>query len=334
MATNPSEVTSQQHSFLQIALRGMAMGIAEIIPGVSGGTIAFITGIYERLLNAISSGLPALKNFRKTGVKVFWQSIDGNFLLSLVVGMFVGIGVGAFVITYLLENHAEALWAFFFGLILASVIYVIRSIEKFNTITWISFAIGAIVAYALTAMYPMIGSTNLFYIFCAGMIAICALILPGVSGSFMLLIMGMYTIILGSFKNLLSNPNGQDFLRLVVFGLGCLIGLLGFSRLVSRLFKKFPSKTLAVLAGFMIGSIHKIWPWRNPSLFYDKEHGSMLKAEQVGDLNEALQSDGLKVVLETNVLPENYFSDPNLILVIGSGIFGFLLVFILTRSSK
>lgn len=316
--------------------RGMAMGMAEVIPGVSGGTIAFITGIYERLLAAIGTISPKLiKSWKSDGFKAVWEQIDGNFLLLLFIGMVSGVVVGAFGITYLIENHAEAVWAFFFGLIIASVIYVIRSIESFDNKAWFAFGGGAILAYAITAMYPMTGSDNLFFVFCSGMIAICALILPGVSGSFMLLIMGMYTLILGTLKSFLSDPNLSDLIFIIVFILGCLLGLLSFSRIVSRLFKNYPSITLATLAGFMLGSIHKIWPWRNPELLFDKSKDVFVKAkDHFTDFSLIAKDENFKTVLDVNVLPDSYYTEPNLILVIISASIGLAAVFLLSKSEK
>ena len=316
--------------------RGMAMGMAEVIPGVSGGTIAFITGIYERLLTAIGNIGPGLINVWKTeGFKKVWSRVDGNFLALLFFGMVAGVILGAFGITYLIKNHAEAVWAFFFGLIIASVIYVIRTIESFNTKTWIAFAIGAMVAYGITAMYPMTGNDNLVFVFFSGMIAVCALILPGVSGSFMLLIMGMYTLILGTLKSFLSTPNVNDFIFIVVFILGCLAGLLTFSRIVSRFFKNYPSITLATLAGFMLGSIHKIWPWRNPVLLFDKEKDAFVNAnDHFKDFSLIANDENYKVVLDVNVLPDEYYTDANTFLVVGAVALGLAAVILLSRSEK
>lgn len=316
--------------------RGMAMGMAEVIPGVSGGTIAFITGIYERLLASIGNVGPGLiKDWKQEGFSKVWSKIDGNFLIFLFVGMVAGVVIGAFGISFLIDNHAEAVWAFFFGLIIASVLYVIKSIKAFNIKTWIAFGAGAIIAYAITAMYPMKGNDSLIFVFFSGMIAVSALILPGVSGSFMLLIMGMYTLVLGTLKQFLSDPNFQDFLFICVFILGCLIGLLTFARVVSRFFKNYPSMTLATLAGFMLGSIHKIWPWRNPKLLFDKEKDSFVNAaEQFQDFGLIAKDENFKVVMDVNVLPAEYYTSPNTILVIISAIVGFSLVFLMSRTQN
>ncbi len=324
------------HSTIGIILRGMAMGMAEVIPGVSGGTIAFITGIYERLLGAISGVGPQMKSvWIEGGIKGLWNHFDGTFLAKLVGGMLLGIISGALGVSYLIENHAEALWAFFFGLILASIIYVYRSIETHNIKVWIAFIVGTLIAYVITAMYPMQGSDNLLFVFFGGMIAICALILPGVSGSFMLLMMGMYSLILNTFKDLITEPNIQDLLFMFVFGMGCLVGLLTFSKVVSKLYKTYPSVTLATLAGFMLGSIHKIWPWRNPFLIFDKESNSIVSVlDRFPNLTEWIPSESFKIVMEKNVFPSNYYTEPNFWLVFVSGLVGFLIVLAMTSFKK
>jgi len=323
---------NNKHSVLGIIWRGMAMGIAEIIPGVSGGTIAFITGIYERLLGAISGiGPKQFTAFKEEGVKGVWNSLDGNFILLLLLGMGIGIIAGTFGVSYFLENYPEPLWAFFFGLIIASVLYILGKVTNFHWKMVLLFTVGVIIAYVMTAMYPMNGSDNLLYLFMAGMIAICALILPGVSGSFMLLILGVYTVIISTLKNFLSAPDMDGLLTISVFSLGCLFGLLTFSKVVSYFFKKYNNGTLSVLAGFMIGSIHKIWPWRNPVVLFDKESGANLDQVDLTKVGEMLHSDSYKVVMDSNVLPSEYFADPKTGLVIIAGLIGFFLVFILSR---
>lgn len=322
-------------SIVQVLWRGMTMGIAEIIPGVSGGTIAFITGIYERLINAISGVSPNLITvFKKEGLAAVWNKLDGTFLLQLAFGMVIGIVIGTFTVSKLMVTYPEPLWAFFFGLIIASVIYVFKQIEDFDYKTWIAFGAGAIIAYLLTAMYPISGSDSLWYVFLCGMIAISALVLPGVSGSFMLLILGMYTLIIGTLKGFLSNPNGNDLLLLSVFALGCLAGLLSFTKVVSYFFKHYRETTLAVLAGFMIGSIHKIWPWRNPSVLFDKNTGQNSKDFDLSKLTFHDFEENYKVVLDTNVFPEQYFADANVSLCIMAAIAGFFSVLILSQLGK
>lgn len=217
---------SSQHSNIGTFFKGVGMGIAEVIPGVSGGTIAFITGIYETLLNSIKSFGPSLiTTFKADGISGVWSKINGTFLLFLLSGMFAGFGTGVFGITHLLENYPLLLWSFFFGLIFASSIYIGRQVQKW---TWkeILLAVGStIFAYYVTVAAPSQGSEALWYVFICGVIAISALILPGLSGSFMLLLLGMYTYILPQLKALLKFSS-EAFTVVSIFSLGCLVGLL------------------------------------------------------------------------------------------------------------
>ncbi len=183
-------------SRLSLILKGAAMGIAEIIPGVSGGTIAFVSGIYEQLINAIKSVSPVLLGvFRREGPGGVWKAVDGPFLLLLLSGMAIGIVIGVFGVSWFLENYPPLIWAFFFGLIVASILYMGRQIESWGAVPIVLFIIGAICAYLITAIAPANGSNSLLFVFLCGMIAISALILPGISGSFMLLLLGMYQFI-------------------------------------------------------------------------------------------------------------------------------------------
>lgn len=320
---------------ISFILKGAAMGIAEVIPGVSGGTIAFITGIYERLLLCIKAINPSLITaFRKEGIKGIWTAIDGNFLFLLIGGMLVGIVTGIFGVTYLLDNYPTPVWGFFFGLILASSIYIARQIPKWNFLKWIGLIIGFVIAFGITIMAPAEGSDNLIMIFIAGTIAISALILPGISGSFMLLLMGMYTIIVSAAKSLLENHDMASFTILLVFGLGCLVGLTGFSRVLSWLLAKYKYMTFAVLTGFMLGSLNKIWPWRNITEIMDKESGAVTKLFEAKDAL-SLPVDSFKIISESNVLPVAYeMGNPLTVITIIAAIIGFVSVFLLEKTSK
>jgi putative membrane protein len=239
-----------------IKLKGMAMGAADVVPGVSGGTIAFIAGIYEELINSIKSINPdALKVLFKDGFKVFWKKINGNFLLSLVTGIFLSVILFSRGILYLLENHPILLWSFFFGLILASALVVGMSIIKWNYAVLAAIFAGTAIAYSVTVISPAETPTDWWFFFLSGMIAICAMILPGVSGSFILLLMGKYEQLLTAIKNM-------EIVTIALFGAGCVVGLLGFSHLLSWMFRKFRDITIAFLSGFMIGSLNKVWPWK------------------------------------------------------------------------
>jgi putative membrane protein len=250
---------------LTLILKGAAMGIAEVIPGVSGGTIAFITGIYETLLSSIKNvlGPEAWMALRENGLFGWWKKINGIFLIFLITGMIGGLVIGIFGITFLLESYPLLLWSFFFGLILASSVYVGRKVPEWNLLTYVTLIIGFGIAFSLTFLQPGMGKENMWFVFLSGAIAISALILPGVSGSFILLLLGMYTIILPAAKSALTNFDPDSIQLLAFFGAGCLIGLALFSRVLSWAFKNHEGLTLALMTGFILGSLGKIWPWRN-----------------------------------------------------------------------
>lgn len=275
------------------------MGMAEVVPGVSGGTIAFITGIYERLIDTIKHilGPEVWRSLRQDGLVSAWQRANGTFMLFLLIGMAVGIIVGVFGITHLLEHYPILLWAFFFGLIVASAVYIGRQVERWRSSEVAVLVVGTIVAYIITIASPAEGSTQLWMVFLSGMIAISALILPGISGSFILLLMGMYTIIIPTIKTALKTLAPESLVVLGVFGLGCLIGLATFSRVLSWTFKHYHNLTLAVLTGFMLGSLNKIWPWRKAVLGLTEEGELvMLQPGMVVD----------KVIQEVNLMPMQY----------------------------
>jgi putative membrane protein len=268
----------------------MAMGIAEVIPGVSGGTIAFITGIYERLLNAIKGVSPdRIKDWRQGGFRLFWEQLDGNFLLVLIGGMAIGLILGIYGVSHLLENYPPVIWAFFFGLILSSVWYIGKQvIWNFGAI--ILLLAGAGIAFWITIAAPAQGSDSSVFVFLSGMIAISALILPGISGSFILLLLGMYTVVVPSVKAFLDTFSTEPLRIVFVFGLGCLVGLASFSRVLSWTFRHYRSQTLAILTGFMLGSLNRIWPWRNTISWRTDSHGDRVPLEQVSVLPD--QYDG------------------------------------------
>lgn len=251
-------------------LKGMAMGGADVIPGVSGGTIAFISGIYEELLRSINSiDLAAIKLLFSGEIKTFWAKINGNFLLTLFSGILISLFSLARVISFFMVNHPFAFWSFFFGLILISAILVLRKIHSWAPGIIIAGIIGVILAYFLTTFSPAETNNGLFYVFLSGMVAICAMILPGISGSFILLILGKYEFIINAVKELKIDV-------IIVFALGCVIGLLSFSRLVSWVLQKYHNITISLLAGFMLGSLNKIWPWKQVLEFRIDRHGDQV----------------------------------------------------------
>ncbi|MBL6876111.1 MAG: DUF368 domain-containing protein [Chitinophagales bacterium] len=263
--------------YMFLAFKGMAMGMAEVVPGVSGGTIAFITGIYEELLHTIKELTPAkLLIIKDKGFTDFWASINGNFILFLLGGMALGLIAGVFTIAKLLSAYPILVWSFFFGLIIASVLYVGKQINKWRVIEVVLLIISAAVSYFITIAAPSEGPQELWFVFLSGFIAICALMLPGVSGSFLLLLLGMYQyIVTDNVKTLLSDFNTDSLLVVAVFALGCLTGLLSFSRLLSWTFKKYKFPTLALLTGFLLGSLNKVWPWKHIESIYVKNLGKI-----------------------------------------------------------
>lgn len=232
------------------------MGAADVVPGVSGGTIAFITGIYDTLLESIRRINPYLLTiWKREGFKAAFNHINGFFLLALFSGIFVSIGTLAKLITWLLSTHPIPIWSFFFGLILVSVYHIIRQVEQRDAIRFITLLAGVAFAYCITVLKPLHMEPTMLNTLIAGSIAICAMILPGISGSFILLLIGMYTPVLAAVK-------GFQVDILALFLCGCVIGLLTFSHLLSWLLRKFRDATLMFLTGLMIGTLPKIWPWK------------------------------------------------------------------------
>jgi len=296
---------------LSLMLKGMAMGMAEVVPGVSGGTIAFITGIYETLIHTIKIVLSPepWRKLLSEGLMPAWKTANGGFLLSLLLGMGLGIGLGVFGISYLLEHFPPIVWAFFFGLIIASAIYISRQVSGWNARAAAALLFGILVSYFITQASPAQGPESWWFVFLSGAVAISALILPGISGSFILLLLGMYTLVIGTVKAVLETFAFDQLLLLAVFALGCLFGLATFSRVLSWLFAHYKAVTLAGLTGFMIGSLPKIWPWRNVVQYRINSKG-----EQVP-------------FLEDNVWPVDYAGEPYLIWAWVAGLAGFALVF-------
>jgi len=305
-------------SYLPIFLKGMAMGVAEIIPGVSGGTIALITGIYERFIGALQSfDLSLIKTLKSEGIKGAWQQVDGNFLLALAGGMFASILLFINLITHLIEHEPVVLWAFFFGLILASAIYVGRQISKWNIVNVIALLVGAAVAYYVTIAAPANGTEALWFVFVSGAIAICAMLLPGLSGSFVLLLMGMYGIVLGGVKSM-------DLVIIGTFALGCITGILSFSKFLNWAFKHHKSLTLSVLTGFLVGSLNRVWPWQQVLSMRTNSKG-----EEVVEFTKSVTLGHFSGLDASANLP--YGNDPQLVAVLGLMAVGFGVVFLLER---
>jgi putative membrane protein len=308
------------HLFV-IALKGMAMGAADVVPGVSGGTIAFISGIYEELIESIDKlNLSNLKLLKSHGFKVFWKAVNGSFLLALFTGIGISILSLAKIIKWLLQNEPILLWSFFFGLVLASIVFIGKQIKTTNLITILAIIISTLLSYYITRAEPFASPDSNLYLFFCGFVAIIAMILPGISGAFILLLLGAYEIAIETINNLIksiTSLNSALFMdavtKFAMLGLGAIVGIKVFSKILNWMFKHHKNITLAILTGFMIGSLNKIWPWKKV-------------------LTWRLNSEGLKVpLLEESITPSAYTGDSQIIFAIVFMTVGFLTIFILEK---
>ncbi|THD66559.1 DUF368 domain-containing protein [Robertkochia marina] len=291
--------------YMIITLKGLAMGAADVVPGVSGGTIAFISGIYEELIDSINKVNPtALKLLKNEGISAAWRYVNGNFLIALLTGIAISVLSLAKVLKWLLEHHPVLLWSFFFGLVLASVILVARQIKKWRLITVLGFILGAVVAWYITTLPPMQDTSNTMFLLLAGALAICAMILPGISGAFIL-------VLLGAYETVLEAVNEKDLKTIAIIGIGAIFGLLSFSRLLKYLFNHYKNATLAVLTGFIFGSLNKIWPWKE-----------VVSSRTIGEKT---------ITIERSISPFSFDGNPQLVwaLLLAAG--GFLSIYILER---
>lgn len=292
--------------YLLLALKGMAMGAADVVPGVSGGTIAFISGIYEELISSLSNIGPGLiKTLRKEGLKAAWTSLNGNFLLAVFLGIAISIISLAKLISWLLVNQPILLWSFFFGLVLASVFFVAKGIKRWNLGVIVMFVGGALLAYFITSLPPSENSGTLPYLFLSGALAVCAMILPGISGAFIL-------VLLGSYKTVLDAVHERDLLIVATVGTGAVFGLLSFAKLLKWMFGHYKNITLALLTGFILGSLNKIWPWKEV-------------------LSMRIYGEKTIPVLEKNVWPWAFEGNSQLEWAILLSILGFCLIFVLEK---
>ena len=279
----------------------MAMGAADVVPGVSGGTIAFISGIYEELIGSLSSfNFGLFKVIKNKGIKGVWEEINGTFLLVLFSGILFSVFALASGISWLLENEPVRLWAFFFGLVLASIWLMAKQIRHWNLLAVVALVLGAAVAYFVTELPPISPEKTWWFILLSGFVAICAMILPGISGSFILLILGSYKMVIDSIKNF-------EVVDLMIFATGCLAGLLTFSKALKWMFREHKRLTIAILTGFLIGSLNKLWPW--------KENGELLYTH----------SDGRAEYLQHNILPGSV-QNPDYVLVISCVLIGAMII--------
>ncbi|UOX32815.1 DUF368 domain-containing protein [Flavobacterium sediminilitoris] len=303
--------------YLLITLKGIAMGAADVVPGVSGGTIAFISGIYQELIDSINKiNFSVLKNVKKNGLKATWASINGNFLFALILGIGISILTFSKVITHLLDTQPILVWSFFFGLVIASIAFIWKEITKWSLKTYIALIIGILISYYITIAKPVESPDSFPYLFLSGFLAIIAMILPGVSGAFILLLMGSYEVVIGTinqFREGLATMNfdiiGQAMIKLMTFGLGAILGLKLFSKILTWMFNHHKNTTLTVLIGFMIGSLNKIWPWKKVLETRVNSHGEIVP------------------FLEKSILPQHFEGNPQILTAIIMSVFGFVLIF-------
>ena len=253
------------NKYLLTSVKGACMGAADVIPGVSGGTIAFIMGIYDEFVNSIARvDAEAVKMIFKGQFRDFWKHINGNFLLSLFIGIGVSVITLAGIMQTLLSEYPIQTWGFFFGLIVASSIFILKGISDWNLREGIMLGLGVVLGVVVCTLSPTNTPEDLWFIFLSGALAICAMILPGISGSFILLILGKYQYIMGCISNMSAGVDfGKNLLILGVFLTGAVVGILGFSKLLRWLLARWNKETLIVLTGFIIGSLVKVWPWSN-----------------------------------------------------------------------
>ena len=290
--------------YLWLYFKGMFMGAADIVPGVSGGTIAFISGIYEELISSLSQFKFSLfSDLKGLKFKAVWKTINGNFLLTVFFGIISSILLLSEVVTRLLDKKPILIWSFFFGLVLASILYIFKKIKGLNTMTVLALVLGVCIAYKLTKLEILYSSETIPYLFFSGAIAICAMILPGISGAFILVIMGSYSSVLQAI-------NDKNLLKIMSFCLGAIVGILSFSKVLKWLFDKYKEATLALLTGFMTGALVKIWPWKKV-------------------LTEHVNSKGVLIPLkEECILPFEFEGDPQLYSALVLMLIGFLIIFI------
>jgi putative membrane protein len=293
--------------YILISLKGIAMGAADAVPGVSGGTIAFISGIYEELINTISNvNLSLFKTLKNEGFSAFWNKLNGNFITALLAGILISYVSFMRLAKYLIENHPILIWSFFFGLIVASIFFVGKQIRTWNLSIFIGLIIGTFSAYYITTLPSMASNEHPLFLFFAGALAICAMILPGISGSFIL-------VILGAYKTLSDALHDFDFKRVAIFAFGAIVGLLSFSHVLKWLFKHYHNITLALLTGFIFGSLNKIWPWKDVLVWRENSSGKLVP------------------LIEKSILPSSYKGDPQLVFAICLMVIGFLTIFILEK---
>ncbi len=299
------------NKYIRIVLVGLLMGAAEVVPGVSGGTIAFVSGFYERLVNGIARLTPfSLLELPKIGFAAWWKKYDLGFLFVLFGAMLVSILILARGVSYLLAEHPVGIWSFFFGLVLSSIFVVGRRLLPLSVESGLALGVGVAFGMVVVRIIPFEADISGFTLFAGGCIAVCAWILPGLSGSFLLLVLGLYQTVIAAIKNF-------ELLTLGYVGLGCVVGLMCFSRILTVLLARFYDVTVALLVGFMLGSLTKIWPWKHTTSYQIKHDGSQIP------------------VVQEPVLPGAYEQltggDPEIVLALAALVTGFFVISLMDR---
>ncbi len=310
--------------YLLITAKGLAMGAADVVPGVSGGTIAFISGIYEELVETIHKlDLGFFKIWKKEGIKSAWRTYNLSFLLALGSGILISILSFAKLIIYLITTYPIEVWAFFFGLVIASIVYVVNQITRWRLSSILALVLASVFSFLITIAEPIGSPDSTWFLFFAGFIAIIAMILPGISGAFILLLMGAYTGVMGVVTQLVDGIVTVDLAlfsealgKVLVFGIGAIAGIKVFSKALNWMFKHHKNLTLAILTGFMIGALNKIWPWKEV-IEYRLNH----EGEQVP-------------FLERSILPNSFNGEPLIASAIVFAIVGFLTIFLLEKLAR
>lgn len=292
---------------ISLFLKGMGMGAANVVPGVSGGTIALITGIFEKLIDSIKAfDIIALKYFFTGKFKAFAKHINLDFLIAVFAGIVISIISVARIFGYLLDHYPVYIMSFFFGLILASIYFVGKTVEKWTIPVWISFILGTIIAISLSVLKPAQENSSLIYLFICGIVATCSMILPGLSGSFVLILMGNYQLVM---IHAVNDLNLELLLPVVI---GAIVGLLLFSNILSWVYKKFRNQTISVLTGFILGSLGVIWPWKE-------------EIKAITSTGNLILKDGKPIIEGYNWLMPQHFST-EIILAIVFAIVGILII--------
>ena len=322
--------------YVKLSLSGFAMGVANVIPGVSGGTMAFLLGIYEELIESIRkiASVETIKDIFTFKIKKLFETLPWKFLLALGIGVLIALGSCAKLFTYLVTEHTVLTFAFFFGLVAASVFAVLKKVKKWSFSRYVMFLLGGVAAFLIVTLVPVTTPNVWWLSFGAGMIVICAMILPGISGSFLLLVLGQFKYVWGSVAILASFGKGVstevliNAVKTVAFlGAGCVVGLGSFVHLLNYLFKKYHDLTVVTLIGFMVGSLWKLWPWKKIVSYSVRTKTDVLTVVEANIEPYKIAGNKIKILVDQNVCPANF--DKMFFFAVALVVFGFAVVFVM-----